>query len=263
VGGGRRGGADSVTLTIYPEGATEAIRTFRAKADSGFNRTYWNFSTKGVRQPGSARGGGGRRGGSEPTGGMPASPGKYKVVISAGPGAADSTMLTLQYDPRQPFNAEIYAAQKGMIDRLQRITEKLTAATDQLTAQEEVARKMEAQLREVEGKPADTLRKATRAMQDSIKNIREFMNGKTREKQGYGSPYQVTVTGKLREAQFLITGKNAMPGAQEEQAVALAESLVKQVLSKVNAFTTGPWADYRKLADTNPVKLFTDLKPLE
>ena len=45
---------------------------------------------------------------------------------------------------------------------------------------------MQAQLRGVEGKEADSLRKTTTKMQDEIKSIREVISGKTSDRQGSG-----------------------------------------------------------------------------
>lgn len=251
-------GNDSVTVKIF-NASNEAVRTFKAKADSGFNRVYWNYSTKGIRQPGSPKP---RKGAPEPGGGMQAAPGTYKAVVSIGD-ASDSTMITVQYDPRVKFDQGIYDAQKKMLTKLWQTSERLTAATDRLTDMEDVTRKMEAQLKEVEGKPADSLRKATKSMQDSIKVIREMINGKRQEKQGYGTPYQLTVTSKLREAQFQIMGKRTMPGENEENAIRIADEMVSKAISRVNAFSAGAWKNYRQLAESTPIKLFVDTEELK
>ena len=64
---------------------------------------------------------------------------------------------------------------------------------DRLTEAEEVCTKMQSQLKGVEGKDADSLRKTTTKMQDEIKAIREMINGKTSDKQGISrSPFEVT-----------------------------------------------------------------------
>ncbi|HSR39015.1 MAG TPA: hypothetical protein VLL95_08880, partial [Phnomibacter sp.] len=250
-------GNDSVTVKIY-NAANEAIRTFKAKADTGFNRVYWNYGTKGIRQPGSPKP---RKGAPEPGGGMQAAPGTYKAVVSLGD-AADSTTINVQYDPRAKFDQGVYDAQKKMLDKLWKTSARLTAATDRLTEMEEVTRKIDAQLRDVEGKPADSLRKAGKAMQDSIKAIREMISGKRQEKQGYGTPYQLTVTGKLREAQFMIMGKRSMPGENEENALRIADDMVSKAIARVNAFSTGAWKNYRQLAESTPMKLFSDTEEL-
>ncbi len=251
-------GNDSVTVKIY-NAANEPIRTYKAKADTGFNRITWNFTTKGIRQPGSPKP---RKGAAEPGGGMRAAPGMYKAVVSMGD-AADSSMLNVQYDPRVKFDEAVYNAQKVMLQRLWQTSERLTAAMDRLTEMEDITKKLDGQLRDVEGKQADSLRKTNKAMQDSIKAIREFISGKRQEKQGYGTAYQLTVMTKLREPQQLILGKRSLPGAQEEKALEVAATMVQQAVDKVNAFSNGAWKNYRQLAESTPIKLFNDLNDLK
>jgi hypothetical protein len=251
-------GGDSATVKIY-NASNQLIRTYKAKADTGFNRIYWNYSTKGIRQPGSPKP---RRGAAEPANGMPAAPGSYKAVLSLGD-AADSTSIVVKYDPRAQFDAAVYDAQKAMMEKLWKSSERLTNATDRLTEMEDVTKKIEGQLKDVEGKPADSLRKASKAIQDSIKAMRESISGKRQEKQGYGTAYQLTTTGKLREAQGLIMGKQAMPGAQEEAAIQVASQMVDEAVQRVNSFMATHWKKYRELAEATPLKLFGDMKDLQ
>jgi photosystem II stability/assembly factor-like uncharacterized protein len=247
--------ADSLTVKIYPmavSASPDPIRTFKTKADTGFNRIYWGYETKGIRMPQQPKP---RPGAPEPRGGMMAEPGTYKVVLSAGK-ETDSLMLTVQYDPRATYPAAVRAAQRSMTEKLNIQIARLTTLTDQLTDAEDAIKKMEALLKDAEGKDADSLRKAGKAMQDSIKGVREFMFGKRQEKQGYGTPYQLTVQEKLNEARRLVMGKNAMPGEQEERALKIAEDLVNQAVQKGEGFLKGNWADYKKQAEAYPVKIF-------
>jgi hypothetical protein len=193
---------------------------------------------------------------------MRAAPGTYTAVVSIGD-LADSTTLLVQFDPRDRFDGSVYLAQKNMMDKLMATTERLTAATDRLTEMEDITKKIENQLKDVEGKPADSLRKASRAMQDSIKNIREFINGKRQEKQGYGTPYQLTVVNKLREPQQMILGKRTAPGPQEENALKIAEKMVNQSIDRVNALANGAWKNYRVLAESTPITLFGEMPSLK
>jgi hypothetical protein len=67
---------------------------------------------------------------------------------------------------------------------------------------------MTAQLRGVEGKEADTIRKATTKMQAEIKSIREMISGKTSDRQGLArNPFEVTVMSQSQQAQQSIGSK--------------------------------------------------------
>ena len=62
----------------------------------------------------------------------------------------------------------------------------------------------------------------------------------------------------MRDAQSMIVGKRAMPGQQEEQAIAIAEAAAANAINKINQFTNGPWQAYRRQVEGTPIKLFED-----
>jgi hypothetical protein len=115
----------------------------------------------------------------------------------------------------------------------------------------------------MEKKDADTLRKVSKAMTDSIKAIREIMNGKLQDKQGYGQIPQVTVSGTLQEARSNILGKNSLPGAQEERLVVEAEMQAASLLQKATTFFNSSWKAYQTLVESIPLKLFKEPKNTE
>ena len=248
---------DSLQVKIYND-KNENIRNLKWKADTGFNRQWWGMEEKGFRNPGAPKP---RPGAPEP-GGLQVSPGTYKVVLVMGK-ESDSTMVTIKDDPRLNKTAEAKAAQRKMLTRLRNSTDKLTAAIDRLSEWEEVLGKQAAQLKGIEGKDADSLRKATTRMQDSIKVLREFISGKTTDRQGLSRPEQVTVLNTIQQAQQYIMGKSIAPGAQEDALVKNAEQLINQTVEKVNDFTEKKWKDYRKLAESTKVSLFKDYGPIQ
>jgi photosystem II stability/assembly factor-like uncharacterized protein len=249
---------DSATIKIYNE-KYELIRTLRWKVDTGFNREYWGMEEKGVRRPGSPKP---KPDAPEP-GGIDVMPGTYRVVIAYA-GVADSTAVTVKDDPRLGNRNDIRLAQKALYDRLIKSADKLTEGMDRLTESEEVCTKLQTELRDIEGKDADTLKKQTTKMQDEIKSIREFIEGKKSDKQGLArSPFEVTVFSQLRDAQESIGSKMVAPGAQEETMVSNAEKAVAEALQKINAFTDGKWAAYRSQVEGTKINLFKDYKPIQ
>ena len=250
---------DSATVKIFNDN-NELIRTLKVKADSGFNRYYWGFETKGVRQPGSPKP---RVNSPEPAGfGSSIFPGTYKMVITMGR-ESDSTMLVVNQDPNVPASREVYDAKMKLMKRLEKSITKLTAITDQLTEGDETIKKVESALTGIENKQADSIRRFGKTMTDSIKGIRDFILGKRQEKQGTGTPYEVTANGKINEARFSIIGKNKIPDTQEERLVQEAEYLVKQVIVRSNNLFTGKWKEYQALVEGTPVKLFKEYKVME
>jgi len=251
-----RRGADSALVKIYND-KNELIRNLRWKADSGFNRGYWNMDERGFRNPGSPR----PRAGQE-FGGWEVLPGNYKVVITLGKDA-DSTTVTVKDDPRIGNRNDIKLAQRALQLRLRKSVDKLVEGMDRLTEAEEVLRKIETQYRGVAGKEADSLRKTTKKMQDEIKAIREYISGKPQTRQGYGQVPQVTVLNQLQQANGIITAKPVKPGEQEERVVAHAEGMISEAVKKINAFFNDSWKKYREQAENTPLKLFKEYKEIE
>ena len=255
-GAGKRG--DSARVRIYND-KNELIRSLRWNVDSGFNRQYWGMEEKGIRQPGSPK----PQPDAQEPGGLQVLPGTYKLVITYA-GASDSTFVTVKDDPRLGDRKEIKAAQRAMHDRLRKTADKLTEGMDRLTESDEICAKILNQLSGIEGKDVDSLKKTTTKMQDEIKSIREFINGKTSDRQGLArNPFEVTVISQLREAQQSIGNKMVAPGEQEETLVSNAEKAVVEAVQKINTFINGKWKDYRSMAEGTKVNLFKDYKPIE
>ncbi len=255
-GGGSRG--DSVMVRIY-NANNELIRTTRWNIDSGFNRQYWGMEEKGFRQPGSPKP---LPGAAEP-GGFQVLPGTYKLVITYAR-ASDSTYVTVKDDPRLGNRNDIKMAQRKMVDRLRKSADKLTEGLDRLTEADEVCTKMQSQLKGLEGKETDSLRKSTSKMQDEIKAIRESINGKTSDKQGISrSPFEVTPMTQLQFATQSIGSKMVVPGVQEETLVANAEKAIAETLQKINTFFSDKWSAYRQQVEGTKVNLFKDYKPIQ
>jgi photosystem II stability/assembly factor-like uncharacterized protein len=256
AGAGARG--DSAMVRIYNSN-NELIRTLRWNVDSGFNRQYWGMEEKGFRLPGTPKP---QPGAAEP-GGFQVLPGTYKMVITYAR-ASDSVIITVKDDPRLGNRNEIKLAQRKMYARLNKSADKLTEGMDRLTEAEEVCTKMESQLKGLEGKEADSLRKTTTKMKDEIKSIREFISGKTSEKQGLArNPFEVTVMSQLQGAQLSIGSKMVEPGEEAETMVANAEKAVVDAIQKINGFFDGKWKDYRQQVEGTKVNLFKDYNPIQ
>ncbi len=250
--------ADTVLVKIYDEN-NDLIRNLKWKADSGYNRSYWGMERKGNRRLGSLK----PRPNAPEQGGDDVLPGTYKLVIELA-GQKDSTLVRVNADPRMGDRKEILLAQQNLKQRLQRSADKLIEGMDRLTEAEEITKKMDAQLKDITGKDADTLKKAGKKIQDDIKKLREFVNGKSIERQGYGRPQQPpTPMSVYQQANRYISAKALKPGADEERMVTEAEQEIGKAVEKINLFFNNDWKNYRKLAEENPVKLFKDYSEIK
>ena len=245
---------DSVLVKIYND-KNEVIRNLKWKADTGFNRQWWGMEEKGIRNPGSPR----PRPNSAEPGGFPVFPGEYKIVMTLGKDM-DSTFITVKDDPRINKSKDVIVAQRTMVDRLRKSTTKLTDAVDWLADAEETLGKMQGQLRNVESKEADSLRKATTAMQDSIKAIRGFISGTPSDKQGITRSSAITVASTIQTAQMYVVAKSIAPGKQEESLVMNAESMINAALKRVSTFYETKWKDYKTKVEGSKISLFKEYK---
>ncbi len=247
---------DSVTVKIYND-KNENIRNLKWKTDTGFNREYWSMDEKGYRQPGSPK----PKPGAQEARGFQVLPGRYKIVVSLNK-ESDSTFITVNDDPRFANGNDYKLAQRKLYNRLQKSGDKLTEGLDQLTESEELCGKMMAQLKDVTGKDADSLRKSTKAMQDSIKAIKEFISGAPSDKQGINRDSGPTVLKAYQTAAQYIGSKNVAPGAQEEKLVMIAEEDISEAVQRINKFYANQWKAYRQQVENTKLNLFKDYKPI-
>jgi hypothetical protein len=247
---------DSVAVKIFND-KNEVVRNLKWVADSGFNRKTWGMEEMGYRQPGMGggrRGGGGARAGAEPAG-QQALPGTYKVVLTY-KGNSDSTMITLLDDPRIENRNSVKAAQQALRLELKKSGDKLIEAMDLLTEADEASKKLETFVKEMKGAEIDSLKKTTKALQDEIKSLREYINGKTQTKQGYGQVPQITVMNQFQQANSSISSKPIVPGEQEKALVQRAALMVDQAMIKVNSFKEGIWKRYKEQAEKTKMNPF-------
>jgi len=212
---------------------------------------------KGFKQPG--MGGGRRRGGggrnSDEPAGQQALPGTYKIVMTY-KGNSDSTMITLLEDPRMESRNNIKLAQQALRMELKKSGDKLIEALDLLTEAEESSKKIEDFIKEMKGNEIDSLKKSTTALQTEIKNLREYINGKTQTKQGYGQVPQVTVMNQYQLASMSISSKPLAPGETEKALVQRAAQLIEEAVKKVDGFKEGSWKKYKEQVEKTKMNPF-------
>ncbi len=234
------------------------IRTLQHKPDStGYQVLQWDLAEKEIRFPGTPK----PKKDAEDTKGQSVLPGEYKIVFLVGD-AKDSTYLEVKSDPRVKTSLEVTMAQKSLISRIEKSINKLTEATDRLAEAEEIAKLIQAQTKDKEGKEVLALAKECKTIQDSIKVTRELITGKKMEKQGYGRPYQLTPQSKLSEAMNHITAKQVNPTSADLLLVEQFETLTKESIAKVNSFFINKWAEFRKKVEATPLKTFKDYDPI-
>jgi photosystem II stability/assembly factor-like uncharacterized protein len=248
---------DTVYVKIY-NAENKLIRTLQHKPDSvGYQSVMWNMTEKGIRNPGVPK----PKKNAADANGLDVLAGKYKVVFMSGD-AKDSTIVEVKDDPRILISKETRQAQKVLFDRMAKSINQLTEATDRLSEAEDVAKMIQNQAKEKEGKEFEDLAKASKTIQDSIKIKREIILGKKMEKQGYGRPYQLTPQGKIREAMGYVSSRQINPTKDDINLVEQLEVLTKDSIEKINKFFATTWTEYRKKTEATPMKTFKDYAPI-
>jgi hypothetical protein len=249
---------DSVKVSVYDE-TGRLVRTLKQAPDTalGAQRISWDLTETAIALPTIP---GARRFGREPTG-DPVMPGKYKMVVAYN-GARDSTFVTVQPDPRVPFDKKAMAARRVLQDRINKNILQVTAATKRIQDATNATELLLAQLKTKEGKEITDLRQATKAMQDSLKSVRETIVGKRSERQGFARVYSVTPVLKLQEAGSYVSRRTEAPTITELQLVEQAEALTREALGKVNAFFSSHWAAYYKKVQATPVEVVKEYEPI-
>jgi hypothetical protein len=100
-------------------------------------------------------------------------------------------------------------------------------------------------------------------IQDSLKAIREFISGKTSDKQGINRDPGNTVMRTMQIAQGYIGGKSVAPGEQEEKLLKNAETMITMTVQRINNFYNTKWKGYKEQVEGTKVNLFKDYKPIE
>ena len=247
---------DTADVKIY-NANNELIRSLKWTVDSGFNRKSWGMEAKGFRQPGSAK----PKPDAAEIGGMQVFPGTYKVVIALN-GVKDSNHVVVKSDPRVPENTEVRKAQNALLESLTGTADKLTKGYDMLADAEEIAKKFEAQFKGIEGKEADSIRKRSKTIQADITKMRDFVEGKKVERQGYGQIPVETVLTSYREARSYIVGKNVSPGNQERALVTKANKKMEEAIIKINSFFAVNWKQYQEFIEASKSSIFKPFQPL-
>lgn len=250
--GGKKS-TDSVFVQLLNQ-QQQIIRTIYVKADTGFNRIYWNFDTKGLRNAGQAKP---TPGAPEQGGGFKIFPGTYTAVVRRGT-VSDTTRLIVQGDPRQLPSKTIYDAKVNALNRLQMATDQLNTALDRLTDAEESMVKLETILKGVTGPASDSLRRSIDTIRNVIQKIKEPITGRIKEQQGLVHSVERTTVSVMQAAKTEIINKLAAPTAQTERLLQEAELAVQQSVQSIEHFFKTQWKAFREQATATPLNLFKE-----
>lgn len=256
-GGGPAGNpnAKKVSIRVVDESGT-TIRTLSVVPKTGINRTYWGLDKKGFRWPNQSAP---RPGSSERGGGGYAVPGTYKLIFSY-EGSIDSTMLTVQSDPRLDIDADAILKNQETLKPIIKKVELLAKAYDRIKESKETM----ASIKKITPKKKDeslkNLREVTKEVENSMKVMTENMIQKEGVQGIFRNPDIVTTKIRaIRSAVYSIEPLNDT----ELLTLKQSEEVIDKTLDKVNKFYEEEWPKYRKAVEDANITPFKDYKPLK
>ncbi|MEK6477233.1 hypothetical protein WJR50_06855 [Catalinimonas sp. 4WD22] len=246
---------DSVLVEVL-NGQDEVIRTFKAEAQQGMNRLYWDLTQKGVRDPDTPKPE--KEDAPEPSG-LPVLPGEYTVQITYGDWQ-ESTPVKVLLDPRIELSQADMLARQEMGEQLMEYMQKATKAVDQLNEAKATIELINTQLKEREGEAIQELKAMAKSLQDTIKLYKELIAQKEDVQGILRDPH--IVSGKLGAASSYFEAFWHSPNETQSIVLNHVKDSLEEPLAKVNAFFAGPWAEYQEAVNEADVSFFKEFESI-
>jgi hypothetical protein len=226
------GQRDSVRATIQVlDGGGEVVRTFRAPAKAGLNRTAWNLQLDGPRRP-ERRGEAGGGGGFGDFGGPDALPGEYQVRAIVGGDTSEARPILVRPDPRLTYTMADRRAKLDALRRVMRQQEVAFEAQDRLRRAVSGIDEALERLREKDDSTVKALRQAGDSLKKDVEKVREEFSG-PREVQGILRVPDALLS-MLGQAYGQLASSWAAPTSTELARAAAAEARLEEVLAEAN-----------------------------
>ena len=139
----------------------------------------------------------------------------------------------------------------------------LSKATSRLTESKAVLSRISGQVKGNKDVDLKEVGKKTKAVQDSLNIIWEYINGKVEKQQGISGFDQPSAAIKLFEASRYIQSRPSGPTATEKRLTEQAGEMVGKALDMCNGFYEDVWPEYRDLIENTDFKWFKDYEPIE
>jgi photosystem II stability/assembly factor-like uncharacterized protein len=250
--GQKQAPAKKVTVKIKDENG-QVIRTLSMTPKTGINRINWHLVRKGVRFPGSPKP---KKNAPEPGGGGYAIPGNYTLVFSY-MGHTDSARLTVKRDPRMHISNEAMRANYAMVKPVLKKLEALTEAVDRMKESRKTMQEVQKLLPEKKPENFADFKKLAKATADSLKAIRNTIFPPRNVQGLYYDPK--LVTSRLRNAYGVIWEREPL-NATQKLVLKQSEQLIDKTLQRIDNFFEGPWAAYKKMAESMHLSPFNKEK---
>ncbi len=250
---------DQVTVEVR-DAAGALVRTFRRGVHRGLNRIVWTLERDGA--PGPTR-----EWQDEPElppPGREVLPGEYSITVRF-QGESRSEKVTVLADPRVEIPLADRQAKDALRAERERLQGELRRATQRLARGKRDLDVIEKRLAlEPKTKPGETdphqaLRDALKVVNEAFKAVDERLWGKQR-KQGISRDDDALIARTQRHMR--VTGTDDAPNPTERESMARAATQVTDVIAAVDAFVTGPLAEFRKVVEASTLSLLPRTDPV-
>ncbi len=234
----------------------DTLRTREIELDTGINRFGWYFDKKGIRYPSYREI---KPDAPEPRGGS-VLPGTYKIKFTLGD-LSDSTMVTVNPDPRLAFDMEAMKAEDAAMEDFHQLVKKATTAMDQLKDAKKTIGRVNEALVNVPDSTRKEIQKLGKTLQDSIRTLQKLysnppgMKGIQRVQDGLNS--------SLYTASSYIRASDGPPNQSARNAIAKAERHTKKVVDRINQFFEKDFNTYQEKVEAIKFSLFKEREPVK
>lgn len=230
-------GVDSVELTMT-DADGDVVRTLRARATAGLNRTTWDLRAEAFEGPAAS-------GGTNPVRGPDVPPGRYTVRVRAG-GAEVSGEVEVRPDPRTEIPAgERVAKYQAIRDAGQRL-EVATEAVRRLRRASEGVNQVLASLEARSDSQAAALREAAPALLDTLAAVTAVFVDPPRGQRDPVPP--PTVSDRFRGLLFSLYSSWDVPTATQRVRRAQADQTLASALDRANRVMSENVGAFRQVA---------------
>jgi len=243
---------DSLTVRIYDSIGNE-VRTMYTKVDTSLQRMYWNYSTNGIRNPGSKK----PKKKQTPPSGRQVLPGDYKVVFEY-MGIKDSSEFEVKYDPRIDYDIADMQQRNKLFDDMNSNVSQATEAMDKITEVEERISIYEKLFEANEDLELDSVKKDLKAVKDSIETIRGYLRGKSGLK---GIVRRNTSYNQIKNyAGYYIASGMDEPNSSHRMMAERVERMSAVIVDKVDSFLSNEWRPLQSEIKKLDFKLFEEIE---
>ncbi len=238
------------------DAAGDTIRTFSEEVDTGMVRLYWNLRRDGVAFPSRRE----RKPDADPPTGPEVLPGDYKLVFTYGD-FIDSTVVTVQPDPRLDLSLADRKAQDAAYDSFAALVEKATAAFKQLREARKTIKRVDTALEHAPDSTKKEIAKLGKSLQDSLDQLeKQYMEPENQKGIQRNSE---DLNSTLYSTYYRLRSSEGEPNQAARVMMEKTRKQTTEILEKVNAFMQHDFAEYRKKVEAVRFSLFEEMEPVE